>query len=184
MSFAEFKNALLEYFSDPNTVIQLQNEFNTIKQGTGKTIEAIEQGYYINPQVLNQFIRGLKSSILGRVHPAHPDLLSEAVMLAKALELAEKEANYSQIVNIVIEENKTKTLEKRKVTSSQTQEKITHTKHFKDATRNSAAAKIIACCIRTSEQKHVPAIFANINQYTPIPCQYFTMYQNQKTYQQ
>ncbi|KAG9299040.1 hypothetical protein G9A89_020353 [Geosiphon pyriformis] len=32
MSFTEFKNALLEYFSDPNTVIQLQNEFNTIKQ--------------------------------------------------------------------------------------------------------------------------------------------------------
>ncbi|KAG9298049.1 hypothetical protein G9A89_008408 [Geosiphon pyriformis] len=34
-------------------------------------------------------------------------------MLIKALELAEKEANHSQIVNIVIEENKTETLEKR-----------------------------------------------------------------------
>ncbi|KAG9285496.1 hypothetical protein G9A89_021827 [Geosiphon pyriformis] len=38
MSFAEFKNALLEYFSDPNTIIQLQNKFNTIKQGTGETV--------------------------------------------------------------------------------------------------------------------------------------------------
>ncbi|KAG9289762.1 hypothetical protein G9A89_014497 [Geosiphon pyriformis] len=38
MSFAEFKNALLEYFSDPNTIIQLQNKFNTIKQNTGETV--------------------------------------------------------------------------------------------------------------------------------------------------
>ncbi|KAG9297553.1 hypothetical protein G9A89_007628, partial [Geosiphon pyriformis] len=113
-SFAEFKNALLEYFSDPNAVIQLQNEFNTIKQNTGETvtqylarfnrirrqIEAIEQGYYTDPQVLNQFIKGLKSSILGRVRPAHPNSLPEAVTLARALESAEKEANHSQMVNM------------------------------------------------------------------------------------
>ncbi|KAG9299730.1 hypothetical protein G9A89_013090 [Geosiphon pyriformis] len=37
-SFAKFKNALLKYFSDPNAVIQLQNEFNTIKQNTGETV--------------------------------------------------------------------------------------------------------------------------------------------------
>ncbi|KAG9296070.1 hypothetical protein G9A89_011922 [Geosiphon pyriformis] len=116
-----------DYFSDPNAVIQLQNEFNTIKQNTGETvtqylaqfnrircqIEVIEQGYYTDPQVLNQFIRGLKSSILGRVCPAHPNSLPEAVMLTRALESAEKEANHSQIVNMVMEENKTETLEKR-----------------------------------------------------------------------
>ncbi|KAG9297032.1 hypothetical protein G9A89_008618 [Geosiphon pyriformis] len=113
MSFAQFKNTLLEYFSDPNAVIQLQNEFNTIKQGTGKTIEAIEQGYYMDPQVLNQFIRGLKSSILGRVHSVHPNSLPEAITLTKALESAKKEANYSQMVNIIIEKNKTETLKKR-----------------------------------------------------------------------
>ncbi|KAG9284382.1 hypothetical protein G9A89_023639 [Geosiphon pyriformis] len=126
-SFAEFKNALLEYFSDPNAVIQLQNKFNTIKQNTSETvtqylaqfnrirrqIEAIEQGYYTDPQVLNQFIRGLKSSILGRVHPVHPNSLPEAVTLARALESAEKKANHSQMVNIVMEENKTEILEKR-----------------------------------------------------------------------
>ncbi|KAG9290836.1 hypothetical protein G9A89_010985 [Geosiphon pyriformis] len=116
-----------EYFSDPNAVIQLQNEFNTIKQNTGETvtqyfarfnrirrqIEAIEQGYYTDPQVLNQFIRGLKSSILGRVRPAHPYSLPEAITLARALESAEKEANHSQMVNMVMEENKTETLKKR-----------------------------------------------------------------------
>ncbi|KAG9300880.1 hypothetical protein G9A89_015336 [Geosiphon pyriformis] len=126
-SFAEFKNALLEYFSDPNTIIQLQNKFNTIKQNTGETvtqylarfnqichqIKAIEQEYYTNPQVLNQFIRRLKSSILGRVHPVHPNSLPEAITLARALKLAEKEANHSQMVNMVIEKNKTETLEKR-----------------------------------------------------------------------
>ncbi|KAG9284432.1 hypothetical protein G9A89_023689 [Geosiphon pyriformis] len=126
-SFAKFKNALLEYFSDPNAIIQLQNEFNTIKQNTSETvtqyfarfnrirrqIEAIKQGYYTDPQVLNQFIRGLKSSILGRVRPAHPNSLPEAVTLARALESAKKEANHSQMVNMVMEENKTETLEKR-----------------------------------------------------------------------
>ncbi|KAG9287409.1 hypothetical protein G9A89_023781 [Geosiphon pyriformis] len=126
-SFTEFKNALLEYFSDPNAVIQLQNKFNTIKQNTGETvtqylarfnricrqIESIEQGYYTDPQVLNQFIRGLKSSILGRVRPAHPNSLPEAITLTRALESAEKEANHSQMVNMVMEENKTETLEKR-----------------------------------------------------------------------
>ncbi|KAG9284014.1 hypothetical protein G9A89_022788 [Geosiphon pyriformis] len=112
-SFAKFKNALLEYFSDPNAVIQLQNEFNTIKQNTSETIEAIEQGYYIDSQVLNQFIRGLKSSILGKVCPAHPNSLPEAITLTRALESAEKEANHSQMVNMVMEENKTETLEKR-----------------------------------------------------------------------
>ncbi|KAG9296680.1 hypothetical protein G9A89_009939 [Geosiphon pyriformis] len=112
---------------DPNAVIQLQNKFNTIKQNTGETvtqylarfnrircqIEAIEQGYYTDSQVLNQFIRGLKSSILGRVRPAYPNSLPEAVTLARALESAEKEANHSQMVNMVMEENKTETLEKR-----------------------------------------------------------------------
>ncbi|KAG9284305.1 hypothetical protein G9A89_002115 [Geosiphon pyriformis] len=127
MSFTKFKNVLLEYFSNPNTIIQLQNEFNTIKQSTSKTvtqylaqfnriycqIETIEQGYYTDLQVLNQFIRGLKSSILGRVCPAHPNSLSKAVMLTRAFESAKKEANHSQIVNIVMKENKTETLEKR-----------------------------------------------------------------------
>ncbi|KAG9284625.1 hypothetical protein G9A89_004667 [Geosiphon pyriformis] len=127
MSFAKFKNALLEYFSNPNAIIQLQNEFNTIKQGTGETvtqylaqfnqirhqIEAIEQRYYTDPQILNQFIRGLKSSILRRVYSVHPNSLPEAIMLTRALELTEKKANHSQMVNMIIEENKTETLEKR-----------------------------------------------------------------------
>ncbi|KAG9296028.1 hypothetical protein G9A89_011880 [Geosiphon pyriformis] len=106
---------------------ETDNEFNTIKQNTGETvtqylarfnqirhqIEAIEQGYYTDSQVLNQFIRGLKSSILGRVRPAHFNSLPKAITLVRVLKSAEKEANHSQMVNIVMEENKTETLEKR-----------------------------------------------------------------------
>ncbi|KAG9307435.1 hypothetical protein G9A89_017265 [Geosiphon pyriformis] len=36
--FTEFKDTLLEYFNDPNTIIQLQNKFNTIKQDTDETV--------------------------------------------------------------------------------------------------------------------------------------------------
>ncbi|KAG9287440.1 hypothetical protein G9A89_023812 [Geosiphon pyriformis] len=143
-----------DYFSDPNAIIQLQNEFNTIKQNTGKTvtqylarfnrihrqIEAIEQRYYTDPQVLNQFIRGLKSSILGRVRPVHPNSLPEAVMLARALESAEKEANHSQMVNMVMEENKTETLEKRVTTKNFS--KLSQTIPLAVATEDSSLAAI------------------------------------------
>ncbi|KAG9299122.1 hypothetical protein G9A89_020435 [Geosiphon pyriformis] len=90
-SFTEFKNALLEYFSTSETVTQYLAQFNQIYH----QIEVIKQGYYTDPQVLNQFIRGLKSSILGKVCPAHPNSLPKAVTLTRALELAEKEANHN-----------------------------------------------------------------------------------------
>ncbi|KAG9293945.1 hypothetical protein G9A89_019283 [Geosiphon pyriformis] len=95
--------------ADSKTVTQYLARFNRIC----RQIEAIEQGYYTDPQVLNQFIRGLKSSILGRVRPAHPNSLPEAITLTRALESAEKEANHNQMINMVMEENKTETLEKR-----------------------------------------------------------------------
>ncbi|KAG9293312.1 hypothetical protein G9A89_007558 [Geosiphon pyriformis] len=237
-SFAEFKNALLEYFSDPNAVIQLQNEFNTIKQNTGETvtqylarfnqirrqIEAIEQGYYTDPQVLNQFIRGLKSSILGRVHPAHPNSLPEAVTLARALESAEKKANHSQMVNMVMEENKTETLEKRvtrlgeelskKIESylipdprkntyqppqrrsqevSNSRNNRSSRQEFRTETRTCHFCKRIGHLIsqcrmqmmqEACENNYYAPLQMPRNQYTPIPRQYLTTYQNQGAYQQ
>ncbi|KAG9302617.1 hypothetical protein G9A89_007321 [Geosiphon pyriformis] len=87
---------------------------------------------------------------------AHSNSLPEAVMLVRALESAEKEANHSQIVNMIIEKNKTEMLEKRVI---QLGEKLS--KKIKNATRNSVIAKIITCHARTLEQKHAPAIFAN-----------------------
>ncbi|KAG9287921.1 hypothetical protein G9A89_017516 [Geosiphon pyriformis] len=96
-----------------SNIIFLPERHSRLMQPKCCQIEVIEQEYYTDPQVLNQFIRGLKSSILGRVCSAHPNSLPEAIMLAKALELAEKKANHSQIVNMVMEKNKTETLEKR-----------------------------------------------------------------------
>ncbi|KAG9307605.1 hypothetical protein G9A89_023170 [Geosiphon pyriformis] len=197
-SFAEFKNALLEYFSDPNAVIQLQNKFNTIKQNTSETvtqylarfnrirrqIEAIEQGYYTDSQVLNQFIRGLKSSILGRVRPAHPNSLPKAVTLARALELAEKEANHSQMVNMVMEENKTETLEKRVMQLGKELSKKIESYLIPDPRKNTYQPPQ-----RRSQEEarknnyYVPPQMPR-NQYTPIPRQYPTTYQNQGAYQQ
>ncbi|KAG9303769.1 hypothetical protein G9A89_018666 [Geosiphon pyriformis] len=59
------------------------------------------------------FLKGLKSSILGRVHPVYSNSLPEAITLARVLKSAKKEANHSQMVNIVMKKNKTETLEKR-----------------------------------------------------------------------
>ncbi|KAG9289635.1 hypothetical protein G9A89_014370 [Geosiphon pyriformis] len=190
-SFAEFKNALLKYFNNPNA------------------IEAIEQGYYTDPQVLNQFIKGLKSSILGRVRPAHSNSLPEAVMLARALELAEKEANHSQMVNMVMEKNKTETLKKRvtqlgeelsnKIESylipdlkkntyqppqrcsqevSNSRNNCSSRQEFRTGTRACHFCKCEAC----KNNYYVPQMPRN--QYTPIPRQYPTTYQNQGAYQQ
>ncbi|KAG9286492.1 hypothetical protein G9A89_014658 [Geosiphon pyriformis] len=224
MSFAEFKNALLEYFSDPNAIIQLQNKFNTIKQNTGETvtqylarfnrihrqIEAIEQGYYTDSQVLNQFIRRLKSSILGKVRPAHPNSLPEAITLAKALKSAEKEANHSQMVNIVMEKNKTETLEKRVMRlGEELSKKIEsylipdprkntyqppqrHSQEVSNSRNNRSSrqefrTETCACHFCKHEARennyYAPPQMPR-NQYTPIPCQYPTTYQNQGAYQQ
>ncbi|KAG9295352.1 hypothetical protein G9A89_013381 [Geosiphon pyriformis] len=237
-SFAEFKNALLEYFSDPNAIIQLQNEFNTIKQNTGKTvtqylarfnqirrqIEVIEQGYYTDPQVLNQFIRGLKSSILRRVCPAHPNSLPEAVTLARALESAEKEANHSQIVNMIMKENKTEILEKKvmrlreelskKIESylildlrkntyqppqrcsqevSDSRNNRSSCQKFRTETCACHFCKCIGHLISQCRMQMMQEACENNyytpsqmprNQYTPIPRQYPTTYQNQGAYQQ
>ncbi|KAG9295056.1 hypothetical protein G9A89_017850 [Geosiphon pyriformis] len=209
---------------DPNAVIQLQNEFNTIKQNTDETvtqylarfnrihrqIEVIEQGYYTDPQVLNQFIRGLKSSILGRVRSAHPNFLPEAVTLTRALESAKKEANYSQMVNMVMEENKTETLEKRvtrlgkelskKIESylisdlrkntyqppQRRSQEVSNSRNNRSS-RQEFRTETCAChfckCEAHENNYYAPPQMPR-NQYTPIPRQYPTTYQNQGAYQQ
>ncbi|KAG9305315.1 hypothetical protein G9A89_007810 [Geosiphon pyriformis] len=195
------------------------NKFNTIKQNTGKTvtqylaqfnrichqIEAIEQEYYTDPQVLNQFIRELKSSILGRVRPAHLNSLPEAITLARALESAKKEANHSQMVNMVMEENKTETLEKRVTRLGEELSKKIGSYLIPDPRKNtyqppqrcsqevsdSRNNRSLRQEFRTEMRachfcKRVGHLISQcrINQYMPIPCQYPTTYQNQGAYQQ
>ncbi|KAG9298527.1 hypothetical protein G9A89_018886 [Geosiphon pyriformis] len=154
------------------------------------------------------FIRGLKSSILGRVRPAHPNSLPEAVTLARALESAEKEANHSQMVNMVMEENKTETLEKRKIESylipdprkntyqppqrcsqevSDSRNNCLSRQEFRTETRACHFCKCVGhlisqCRMRMMQEARENNYYAPPqmlrNQYTPIPCQYLTTYQN------
>ncbi|KAG9298565.1 hypothetical protein G9A89_018924 [Geosiphon pyriformis] len=58
--------------------------------------------YYTTAQVLNQFIKGLRSSILRSIRPRHPTSLQDAITLARDFESAKQEANHTQAVNLAI----------------------------------------------------------------------------------
>ncbi|KAG9292792.1 hypothetical protein G9A89_006353 [Geosiphon pyriformis] len=116
ISFTEFKLAFLQYFCDPNMLIRLQNQFSIIKQKDHEAVTtylgrfnqilhqilAIERNYYTMVQVLNQFIKGLWSSILRFIRPCHLTSLQDAVTLTCNFESAEQEANHTQTINLAI----------------------------------------------------------------------------------
>ncbi|KAG9285840.1 hypothetical protein G9A89_013265 [Geosiphon pyriformis] len=93
-----FKTEFLRYFSNNNSINYLTNTFTTIKKEDTETvttylghfyrnlhqIQAIQADYFTVPQILNQFIRGLCSSIL------------------QDFKAAELEANHTQAVNLVM----------------------------------------------------------------------------------
>ncbi|KAG9307308.1 hypothetical protein G9A89_017136 [Geosiphon pyriformis] len=85
-NFAAFKLVFLQYFSNNNSINQLANTFITIKQRENEAAD-----YFTVPQILNQFIRGLHSSILQCICPIHPADLQAAVTNARDFELAELE---------------------------------------------------------------------------------------------
>ncbi|KAG9304189.1 hypothetical protein G9A89_019751 [Geosiphon pyriformis] len=87
--FNAFKVEFLRYFSNNNSINRLVNTFTTMKQ---EKTEAI----------LNQFIRGLCSSILQHIRPLHPGTLQDAVTCARDFESAESEANHAQAINLVM----------------------------------------------------------------------------------
>ncbi|KAG9305917.1 hypothetical protein G9A89_016570 [Geosiphon pyriformis] len=65
-------------------------------------IQAIDANYFTAPQILNQFIYGLCSSILQHVHLLHSDTLQDAVTCARDFESTESEANHAQAINLVM----------------------------------------------------------------------------------
>ncbi|KAG9307631.1 hypothetical protein G9A89_023196 [Geosiphon pyriformis] len=99
-------------------LIRLQNQFSIIKQKDHEAVTTylgqfnpilcqilvIERDYYTMVQVLNQFIKKLRSSILRSVRPRHPTSLQDAVALARDFESTEQEANHTQAVNLAINE--------------------------------------------------------------------------------
>ncbi|KAG9293725.1 hypothetical protein G9A89_019062 [Geosiphon pyriformis] len=115
-NFNEFKTEFLQYFSNNNSINKLANTFTTIRQGNTKAvttylecfhrnlhqIQAIQADYFIAPQILNQFIRGLGSSILQQVRPIHPVDLPTAVTYTRNFEAAKLKANHTQAVNLAM----------------------------------------------------------------------------------
>ncbi|KAG9299901.1 hypothetical protein G9A89_005430, partial [Geosiphon pyriformis] len=115
-TFNEFKTEFLEYFSNNNSINYLTNTFTTIKQGDTEAvttylrhfhrnlhqIQTIQADYFTAPQILNQFIRELCSSILQRVCPMHPVDLPTAIIHARDFKAAKLKANHAQAVNLVI----------------------------------------------------------------------------------
>ncbi|KAG9305659.1 hypothetical protein G9A89_022581 [Geosiphon pyriformis] len=99
-SFTEFKLTFLQYFF-------------------------IERDYYTTAQVLNQFIKELRSSILRSIRPCHLTSLQDAVTFIHNFKSAEQEANHTQAVNLAI--NGTSDPELQELTNHPNGEKITTT---------------------------------------------------------
>ncbi|KAG9284058.1 hypothetical protein G9A89_022832 [Geosiphon pyriformis] len=125
-------------------------------------------------------------------------------MLTRALKSAEKEANHSQIVNMVIEKNKTETLEKRVMQLGEELSKKIESYLIPDLRRNTyqppqrcsqeefrietracyfckcVGHLISQCQMQMMQETHENNYYVSPqiprNQYTPIPCQYPTMY--------
>ncbi|KAG9284600.1 hypothetical protein G9A89_004642 [Geosiphon pyriformis] len=107
--FDAFKVEFLRYFSNNNSINRLVNTFTTMKQEETEAvttylgrfyqnlrqIQAIDANYFTALQILNQFIRGLYSSILQHVHPLHLGTLQDAVTRARDFESTESEANHA-----------------------------------------------------------------------------------------
>ncbi|KAG9303077.1 hypothetical protein G9A89_000081, partial [Geosiphon pyriformis] len=63
-------------------------------------IQAIQADYFTVPQILNQFIQGLHSSILQCVYPMHPADLQATITNIRDFETAELETNHVQAINL------------------------------------------------------------------------------------
>ncbi|KAG9303805.1 hypothetical protein G9A89_018702 [Geosiphon pyriformis] len=115
-NFNAFKLEFLRYFSNNNSINCLASIFTTIKQEDTEAvttylrcfhrnlhqIQAIQANYFTAPQILNQFIQRLCSSILQQICPMHLVDLPTAMTHARDFEAAELEANHAQAVNLVI----------------------------------------------------------------------------------
>ncbi|KAG9297331.1 hypothetical protein G9A89_003993 [Geosiphon pyriformis] len=87
------------YFNNNNSINYLTNTFTSIRQGETEAvttylgcfhlnlrqIQAININYFTVPQILNQFICGLCSSILQYVHPLHPANLQATLTIEQSI---------------------------------------------------------------------------------------------------
>ncbi|KAG9294870.1 hypothetical protein G9A89_003210 [Geosiphon pyriformis] len=106
----------LRYFSNNNSINHLVNTFIIIKQEDTEAItmyleqfhrclcqiQAINADYFTVAQILNQFIKGLHSSILQCIYLLHPADLQAAITNARDFKAAELKANHAQAINLVM----------------------------------------------------------------------------------
>ncbi|KAG9305968.1 hypothetical protein G9A89_016621 [Geosiphon pyriformis] len=99
-----------------NSINHLANTFTIIKQGENKAvttylerfyrnlcqIQAIQADYFTVPQILNQFIRSLCSSILQCICSMHLTDFQATITNARNFEAAELKVNHAQAINLVI----------------------------------------------------------------------------------
>ncbi|KAG9290974.1 hypothetical protein G9A89_011124, partial [Geosiphon pyriformis] len=102
-----------------NSINCLANTFTTIKQEETKAvitylrcfhrnlhqIQAIQADYFTVPQILNQFIHGLCSSILQCICQMHLADLQTTITNARDFETAELKTNHAQAINLVMNES-------------------------------------------------------------------------------
>ncbi|KAG9284106.1 hypothetical protein G9A89_022880 [Geosiphon pyriformis] len=114
--FNAFKMEFLRYFSNNNSINRLVNAFTTMKQEETEAvttylrrfyrnlcqIQAIDANYFTAPQILNQFIHGLCSSILQHVCLLHPGTLQDPITHARDFESAKSKTNHTQAINLVM----------------------------------------------------------------------------------
>ncbi|KAG9288785.1 hypothetical protein G9A89_023082 [Geosiphon pyriformis] len=79
----------LEKFTSEENNVQVW--LNNMK----KAITAIQADYFTTSQILNQFIRGLCSSIFQYICPMHPVDLQATITSARDFEAAKLKANYA-----------------------------------------------------------------------------------------
>ncbi|KAG9287558.1 hypothetical protein G9A89_019619 [Geosiphon pyriformis] len=162
----------VRYFSNNNSINKLVNLFTTIKQGDTEAvttyfhknlrqIQAIQADYFTAPQILNQFIRGLRSNLLQQVHPMHPVDLPTAVTHARDFEAAELKANHAQAVNLVMNRSSKLDSKLKQFICYGSQKHVSVT-----TVVNKAIFKLIAILIATNNQKintEIPIATTNLS---------------------
>ncbi|KAG9298012.1 hypothetical protein G9A89_018840 [Geosiphon pyriformis] len=122
-----------------------------------RAIQALD--YNTTVQVLNQFIKGLWSSILRSIRPRHLTNLQDAVTLTHDFESAEQEANHTQAINLAI--NKTSDIDAKITQLKKITTTNTHSNRIISNSNNSGkpisvivtTARNLDTLLRTAEKK-------------------------------
>ncbi|KAG9294715.1 hypothetical protein G9A89_008194 [Geosiphon pyriformis] len=92
----------LKKFTDKEDNIQVWLNDVTKAITANNWDNAIQADYFTAPQILNQFIRGLHSSILQHIRPLYLIDFQAIITNTRDFEAAKLEANHTQVINLVM----------------------------------------------------------------------------------